>query len=219
VHPQALRERDLCRQVRAAAEAVDTERAAWRHCRTNQRAIANDAGAEQRSEVFIVNPGRQRVSEGFVNNAEIGVATIGVPSGEGWRRAQVLRAAAAKPTAAVGAAKPRDTDAVAHGKPTGGLTEGIDDANHLMTRRDVRAFREQITLGQVQIGTTDPAAPDLDADLTAKGLRHLPFQALQRSAIDRPRLMHDPGVHHAILTSRGLEVTGGDRRFLSKCRS
>src|SRR6186997_2286850 len=129
----------------AAAEAVDTERAAGRHCRTNQRAIADDAGAEQGSEVFIINADRQRVAEGFVNEAEIGVAAVGVPSGEGWRSAQVLRAAAAKPTTAVGAAKPRDTDAVAHGKPTGGLTEGIDDANHLMTRRDVRAFWEQIT--------------------------------------------------------------------------
>src|SRR6188508_138329 len=126
----------------AAAEAVDTERAAGRHCRTNQRAIADDAGAEQGSEVFIINADRQRVAEGFVNEAEIGVAAVGVPSGEGWRSAQVLRAAAAKSTAAVSAAKPRDTDTVADSKSGGVLTEPIDDADDLMARRDVRPLLE-----------------------------------------------------------------------------
>jgi hypothetical protein len=32
--------------------------------------------------------------------------------------------------------------------------------------------------------------------------RHLPLQQLQRSTVNRSRLMHHPGIHHAILASR-----------------
>jgi hypothetical protein len=151
--------------------------------------------------VLIVNAYWQGVPECLVYEAEVGVAAVGIPSGEGWRGAQVLRAAPAEPTAAVGAAKPRDSDSVSDRKPSGALPERVDYADHLMARRDVRAFREQVPLGQVQIGATDSAAGDPHSDLPAKRDGHLDLSPLQRPAVDWPRLMHDPGVHHAILTT------------------
>ena len=70
-------------------------------------------------------------------------------------------------------------------------------------------LREQVALGQVQIGPADAAAGDLDAYLLGKRGRDSAFRVLQRSILDRPRLMDGPGVHIAILTSqRWREGTG-----------
>src|SRR4029453_6781225 len=112
-----LRQRNLCREMGTAAEAVDTQRTTGWHCRTNQRPVADDAGAEQRSKVLIVDACRQGVSERLVNEAEVGVAAVRVPSGKSRRDAEILCTAAAKPAASVGAAKTRDTHPVTDRKP------------------------------------------------------------------------------------------------------
>jgi hypothetical protein len=96
---------------------------------------------------------------------------------------------------------PGAPDAVADSKPGRTLTECVHHANHLMTRRNVGPLGKQIPLGQMEIGAADTAACDPDPDLLAKRHWHIPFSPLQGSGIDRPRLMHDPGVHLAILTS------------------
>jgi hypothetical protein len=128
--------------------------------------------------VLIVDACRQGVSERLVNEAEVGVAAVRVPSGKGWRGTEILCTAAAKPAAAVGAAKPRDADPVTDGKPTGAIPEGIDDADYLMARCDVGALGAQIALGQVQVSPADAAAGDPYPDLPAKRRRHIDFSSL-----------------------------------------
>ena len=51
--------------------------------------------AHGEAQVLVVNACRKRVREGLVDEAEVCVAAIAVPAGEGRRKAQVLRAAAA----------------------------------------------------------------------------------------------------------------------------
>src|SRR4249920_3314028 len=102
----ALRQRHLCREMRAAAETVDAERAARWNRRTDQRPVADDAGAQQRGQMLIINACRKRVRESLVDEAEVCIAAITVPAGEGWCDAEVLGAAATESAAAVRAAKP-----------------------------------------------------------------------------------------------------------------
>src|SRR5688500_5951236 len=115
--PKALRQRHLRREVGAAAETVDTERAAGWNRRGHQCAIADDAGAQQGSDVLVVNSGRQGVPERLVNQTEVCVAAITVPAGEGRRAAQILGPAATESAAAISAAEPSDTDPVTRRKP------------------------------------------------------------------------------------------------------
>jgi hypothetical protein len=71
-----------------------------------------------------------------------------------------------------------------------------------MAGRDVRTLGKQIALSQVEVSAADPAAGNPDTDLPAQGRRHSEFSPLERFAIDRSRLMDDPGIHLAILTTQ-----------------
>ena len=152
--------------------------------------------------MLVVNSCRKRVRERLVDQAEVCIAAIAIPAGEGWRDAQILGTAATESAAAIGAAEPSDADPITQPKPAGSFTQGIDDSNYLVARGDVVMFGWQVPLGQVQIGAADAAAVDLDANLLGNGVGHSAFHAPQRVALDRPRLMYGPGVHLAILTSR-----------------
>jgi len=67
VDAQALRERNLCGEMSTATKAIDTEHAAWRYRGTDQRPVADDARAEQWSQMLIVNAHRDGVRERVVN--------------------------------------------------------------------------------------------------------------------------------------------------------
>jgi hypothetical protein len=165
--------------------------------------------------VLVVNSRRKRVRERLVDQAEVGIAAITIPAGEGWRDAQVLRAAATESAAAVGAPEPSDADPITKRKPACPIAQGIDDSNYLVARGDAWMLGEQVPLGQVQIGAADAAAVDLDADLPGKRGWHPAFHAPQRFILDRPRFMYGPGVHLAILTSRRSLGNRRDADFLS----
>jgi hypothetical protein len=108
--------------------------------------------------VLVVNPCWKRVCEGLVDKAEVCIAAITVPAGEGWRDAQILRATATESATAVGAAEPSDANPIANRKPACAVADGIDYADNLMTWGDFGMFGGQVALGQVQIGTADTAA-------------------------------------------------------------
>ena len=152
--------------------------------------------------MLVVDADWECVRERLIHQAEVGVPAVGVPASKSGRSAEVLRSTPTEPAAAVGTAEPGDTDPIAKCEPFGVLAERVNDANHLMTRGNVASFRQQVTLGKMQIGPADPAAGDLHTKLPAVRDRHVALQQLQRSTVNRSRLMHHPGVHHAILASR-----------------
>src|SRR4249919_315526 len=115
--PQALSQRHLCGEMRAAAKPIDAERAASRDRRTDQGPVADDASAQQRGQMLIVNAGWKRVRERLIDEAEVCISAIAVPAGEGRRNAEVLRTAATESAAAVGAAEPGNADPVTDSKP------------------------------------------------------------------------------------------------------
>jgi hypothetical protein len=147
VDAQALCQRHLCCEVGAAAEAIDTKRAAGRNRRTDQSAVADDAGAQQGSHMLVVDTGRKRVSECLVDDAEICIAAITIPACEGGRDAQILVAASTESAAAIGTPEPGDADPVTQCKPVDAVTEGFDNADYLVAGCDVGMFGEQVPLG------------------------------------------------------------------------
>ena len=211
MNAQALGQRYLCGEMRASAETIDSERAARRHGGAGQCPVTDDACAQQRGHVLVVNSCWKRISIRLVDKAEVCITAIAVPAGEGWRDAQILRATATESATAVGAAKPSDTDPIANRKSAGTVAESVYYANNLMTWGDFGMLGGEVTLGQVQIGTADAAAVHLDADLRRQRSWNPTFHPLQRFAFNWSRLVHGPSVHLAILTSQRscLEPSAG----------
>ena len=209
VDAQALRQRHLCGQMRAAAETVDAERAAGWYRRTDQCPVADDASAQQRGQVLVVNACGKRVRKGLVDEAEVCVAAITVPAGERRRKAEVLRAAPTESATAVRAAEPGHADAVIDSKPGCAVAKGIDNADNLVTRGDVGMLGGK-SLCEVQIGTADAAAGDLDATWLASGVGTLRSTRCNGSFSIGPGC-DGPSVHLAILTSRRGR---GNRRWI-----
>jgi hypothetical protein len=119
MHGRTLPQRQLRRQVRRRAEAVDAEPARWRQLAEPQGPVADDPGAQQGRRVHVVVALRQPVGEPFVDEAELGVSTVGVPAGEQRRAAEVLLTVPAEPAAAAGSAEPGHADPVAAREPAG----------------------------------------------------------------------------------------------------
>ena len=67
---------------------------------------------------------------------------------------------------------------------------GSDD---LVPRGDLRAARQQIAFGQVQIGSAHATAPDPNTDLARGGVGQVPLDAAQGSVVDGPGRLDDPG--------------------------
>ena len=75
------RQRDLRGDVGAAAEPVEAEPTARRQRGAQQRAVADDAGAQQRRKLAVAVAARQMVGESRGDRGEFGVAAVGVPTG------------------------------------------------------------------------------------------------------------------------------------------
>src|SRR6266404_3430276 len=105
--------RQLEHQVRRGAEAIETEAMSFLRAAETVGAVSNDAGAEQRSRVFVGERGGKWVGEVFPDNAEFGVASVDVVAGELGMLAKILGVALAVGTSAVGGVEPGDADSVA----------------------------------------------------------------------------------------------------------
>ncbi len=174
---KSLMQRDLGRDVRAAAEAVDAEPAARWHLGPRQRPVPDNAGAQQRRRVLIVERFMQQIGVGLIGQARIGVSPVDVPARECRLDAQVLRAATTPGARSVCAAQPRHAHPVAHRESARTGAESVDAADNLMADGDLGMLGWQVTFGQVQVGTTDSAAADPDTDLAGARLRLRPVGA------------------------------------------
>ena len=163
VHRGPLGERDLRHDVRGRAEPVDPEPAARRQLGPLQRAVADDAGAQQRSRLAVAERRGQPVGERLGDHGVLRVAAVGVPAGEPGLPAQVLPAAAAPPAAAAGAAQPRDADPVAEREPGRARAADVDRADDLVAghgrRTPRRAGRPRPGAGPCGTRRTPPRAP------------------------------------------------------------
>ena len=148
-----------------------------------QAAVADDAGAEQRSGRHGRHAGRQTVDEPGRRHGVLGEAAVHVPAGEQRVLAEVLLPAPAEPAGLVGLVQPRHADAVAHGERRrarlaarrdvlGAGSERHDLADDLVAGDDGRAVRRQLALQDVQVGAAHAAGQHPQEDLARTRLGH-----------------------------------------------
>ena len=102
--------RDLNDDVGRAAEPNEEQPALLRHFGPLERAISDQAAAEQRRNVFVVETLGQFVSEILRRHRVLGVSAIHVVSGVARVGTEVLAPAPAKPAGAVHMTQPGDTN-------------------------------------------------------------------------------------------------------------
>ncbi len=168
-----------------------------------QAAVADDAGAEQRSCRHRRHAGRETVDEPGRRHRVLGEAAVDVPAGEQRVLAEVLLAARAEPAGPVGLVQPRHADAVAGGERRRARLAARSDelragperhhlADDLVSGDDGRAVRRQLALQDVQVGAADAAGqhPQEDLARTRLGHRQLdePERRLRRGS--RRRQLH-----------------------------
>ncbi len=115
---------DLNGLAGGGSEAEEADALAGLSSRDSQAAEADDAGAEQRCGVDVVERVGKGVGEVGANEGVLGVASVGGVAGEGGVVAEVLFAAKAERAGAVGAADPGDADA---GSFVGAVGDFADD--------------------------------------------------------------------------------------------
>ena len=145
--------------------------------------------------MFIVEGCWNRVCVGLGDDRPVRVAAVRVPTGEPWRQAEVLRASSTPRAPAARPTQPGNPDAIADCEPSGIRTECVDRTHDLMAGDDTVAPRDEVTLGEVQIGTAHTAHVHLDTDLTWTGFRPRALHATQWPSIDDLGLIDDPSIH------------------------
>ena len=158
-------------------------------------AVADDPGAQQGCRLGVGEDLGQGVGVGLVDDGELGVAPVGVPTGEGGRQAEVLVAATAEPARPARVAEPRDPDALADGEPRRTGAQLVDHADDLVTGRHIGATRGEIALGQVEVGPAHPAHRHPHAQLARSGMGLGTFDERERAVVDRPGAADDPRSH------------------------
>ena len=180
--------RDLGDDVRRGAEAVQPEPLGV--ARHPQRAVADQAGAEERRGLEILVTLGDGEAEPLVRDDALGVAAVQVVSGEAGLVAQVLTAGAAVAAGAVRPPEPRHADARARHESLSATLDRADD----LVPDDERELRiGKLAVDDVQVGPADPADVHTDEHLSRAGLRLGELSRAQRA----PRRFQQHGAHDA----------------------
>ena len=165
-HPPSLPAADLGDDVPRGAEAIDAD------CPPVsgqlERAPADEARAKQRRRLDRIDVLGQREDEVGVRDRMGGVAAVAGKAGEQRRIAEVFASAPAIGAGPVGMAEPRDADARAE-LEAHALADRLDAADNLMSRHDGQLRIGQFAVDDVQVGATDAAGLDPDANLARSG--------------------------------------------------
>jgi hypothetical protein len=92
-----------------------------------------------------------------IRQQEVGVPTIDIEAGEAGLLAEVFLSPSTELALSAGAVQPGDPGPLAQSPTVHPFPEPGDHADHLMPRRNREPRRLDVTLGQMQIGVTDPA--------------------------------------------------------------
>ena len=96
-----------------------------------------------------------------------GVTAVGVVAGEARILTEVLAFGPAEAARAAGMPEPGDADPLAELEARTAGAELIDTPDNLMARDDWNVVLGQVAFNDVQVGSTDGAAGDLEPDFAA----------------------------------------------------
>jgi hypothetical protein len=138
------------------SEAKEADTFAGLGSRYAQAAKANDAGAEERRDLGVVEFGWERVGEVGADEGVFGVASVDGVAGEGGVVAEIFFVAEAEGTGAVGAADPGDAYSATFGC-------AVDDfADDLVAEDDGFLDERQVAFVDVEVGAADSAGEDAE---------------------------------------------------------
>ena len=171
---------DLRHDVCRGAETIDPE--PLRGAGHDQRAIADQACAEQRGGVDVVDARWQREAEALVGDGVLGVTAIDLVAREAGVVAKVLAPFAAVAAVPAGVTQPGNADPRARWRVRAGPA-GIDDPDDLVPGHDRMADAGQFIVDDVQVGAADGARRHAHAQLA----RARVSATRARRACSRPR--------------------------------
>src|SRR5581483_5833407 len=186
---------DLQHDVRTRPETVQTKALARLRTRQTQCAVTDHAGAQQRRGVFVRKSAWQFARELYGHQHCFGVSAINIVSRELRVFAKVLPSAAAVGAGSVGRMQPHDTGTIALFEPAGPWTESINDAHHLVSGHNRFFVQRQIAFDDVQIGMTNAAAGNTDANLPGTGRWQGNVAHRKRRFLGRPLCFQHHGFH------------------------
>src|ERR1019366_7769017 len=156
-------------QVRRGSEAEQSDTVPGLDSRHPKTAETDDAGAEERRCVKIVESCRKRDHEIAAGECVFGVAAVDCVAGEGGRVAQVLATLEAIPAGSVRAADPGDAHASAGRKRRRGSV--CDLTGDLVTGYQWLAPGRQFAFDNMQIGPANTTSPDPYQNVTGPEFR------------------------------------------------
>jgi hypothetical protein len=139
------------------------------HPSHSQTAKANNAGAQQRRGVQIIQFEREGIDKIAARGRVFCITAIDGISGEDWRVAKILESAAAIGTIAIDTAHPGNTDARSERQLSGRSVHNI--THDLVAWNELPLARRQLAFSDVQVGAADSAGSNPKKKLTGCKLR------------------------------------------------
>src|SRR5207245_1552502 len=202
--PAALEARDLRHDVGGRAEAVDAE--CSRVTRGRERAIADQARAEQRRGFRGRVALRQGKAVAAVGKRKFGVASVDVVAGEARAVAQVFPAPSAIVAIPAGPAEPGHAHALSDAETLRARSPFDDLADDLMSRNGGPSQSGQFPVRDVKVGAAQAARENAQEKLSRIGLADF--------TIDEPERLAGGGeLHRAHFLSRLRRGDACDRGF------
>ena len=174
----------LHRQVGRASETIEPNGRTRRDARAFDRSEADDARAEQRRRMLVVDRIGQTVGKIFAHDGLLGISAIAIPSGKACVGAEILAAFAAVSAATVGFAQPCDADPIADFEAPAPGTQAFDHTDDLVSGNDSGMFAGKIALDEVQVGPANAAGRDAHRNLSRSRNRRRLFDQSQRLGFD-----------------------------------
>jgi len=147
--------------------------------------------------VHVVDAGRQGVREGVSHLELLREAAGDVVAGEAGAAAEVFVLAAAVRACAAGLVQPGDADACAEVEARGSFAARDDAPDGLVSRRDRQHRQVDLALDDVDVGSAQSAAGDVEHDLAGAGLRVFHFDECERPNLQGARFVEAPRAHDA----------------------
>lgn len=141
---------NLREDVRGGAESIQSD--SFGVAGHGIGAIADQSGTQQRRGADIVIARRQRKAIARIRHRIFGITAITVITDEAWGVAQVLALFLAIGAMATAAAQPRHADPIADRKLACKFAHMSNYPNHFVTQYQRRFVRNQIAIGNMQIG-------------------------------------------------------------------
>ena len=156
---------DLQGQQRGRTEPEQAEPSAGLDAGHLERAVADDAAAQQRGGGEVVEAVRQSEREVGTDGDPGGVSAVAIPAGEPRVRAEVLAPARAEPADPAGGRQPGDAGAVADRPSADRGADALDAADDLMSRHDRQTACLQVAFDELEVGPTHGAGGDAEDEL------------------------------------------------------